>query len=177
MNRIAVFIDGPSLHAACRQVGFDIDFMKLMTKLGAGGRVTGAYYYTAMIDDGGSQSVRPLVDWLAYNGFRVVTRVVKERIDDAGRRRQASTSLGVDLTVDMMRIAHHVGQIYLFSGNGAFRVLVEAVQQAGVHVHVVSTLSGSVVSDELRRQADQFIELSQWRMDIARERCGIDQRE
>jgi uncharacterized LabA/DUF88 family protein len=129
-----------------------------------------AFYYTAIIEDQEYSSIRPLVDWLDYNGYTVVTKATKEFIDAHGRRK-IKGSMDIELAVDAMEVAKHIDQMVLFSGDGDFRPLVEAVQRRGVRVTVVSTISSqpSMIADELRRQADVFIDLVELRAKIARE--------
>jgi NYN domain len=78
--------------------------------------------------------------------------------------------MDIELAVDAMELAKHVDQIVLFSGDGDFRSLVEAVQRRGVLVTVVSTISSHppMIADELRRQADVFIDLAALRSKIER---------
>jgi uncharacterized LabA/DUF88 family protein len=63
----------------------------------------------------------------------------------------------------MMELADRADHLVLFSGDGDFRRLVEAIQRKGVRVTVVSTIRSSppMVADELRRQADEFLELAE----------------
>jgi uncharacterized LabA/DUF88 family protein len=167
LSRIALFIDGPNLYSTARTLGFDLDFKRLLHEFQSRGQVVRAYYYTTMFDGGESSTLRPLVDWLAYNGFTVVTKMT-EFTEGTGRRKN---KLGVELAVDAMEIAKHVDEIMLFSGDGDFRPLVAAAQRRGVRLTVVSTNSTQppMVADELRRQADVFIDISELRSRISRE--------
>ncbi len=115
-------------------------------------------------------SVRPLLDWLDYNGFTVVTKPTKEFIDANGHRK-VKGNMDIELTVDAMELADRVDQIVLFSGDGDFRSLVEAVQRRGVRVTVVSTISSQppMIADELRRQADVFTDLTDLQSRIGRD--------
>ena len=168
-DRIALFVDGANLFAAARGLGFDIDFKRLLEVFSADGRLVRALYYTAMIEDQEYSPIRPLVDWLDYNGYTVVTKPAKEFVDSAGRRK-IKGNMDVELAVDALEMAERVTAMVLFSGDGDFRRLVEAVQSKGVRVSVVSTLRTSppMIADELRRQADRFIELEDIRPQIAR---------
>ena len=159
-SKIALFIDGANTYAAAKTLGFDIDYKRLLKEFQARGILLRAFYYTAIIEDQEFSSLRPLIDWLDYNGFTVVTKPSKEFIDASGRRK-VKGNMDIELTVDAMELAGHVDQIVLFSGDGDFRYLVEAVQRRGVHVTVVSTVCchPPMVADELRRQADVFIDL------------------
>jgi uncharacterized LabA/DUF88 family protein len=169
-NKIALFIDGANLHATCRTVGFDIDYKRLLNEFASRGTLVRALYYTTIIEDQESSSIRPLIDWLDYNGYLVVTKAAKEFIDANGRRK-VKGNMHIEIAVDAMELAEHVDQIVLFSGDGDFRSLVEAVQRRSVHVTVVSSMSAKppVVADELRRQADVFTDLSELRTKIGRE--------
>lgn len=160
-EKVAVFIDGANLYAATRALGFDIDYKLLLSWFKEESRLVRAFYYTAMFDDQEYSPIRPLVDWLDYNGYTMVTKPVKEFVDQNGRRK-VKTNIDIELALDMIELAEHVDHVVLFSGDGDFHRLVKFVQRKGVRVTVVSTIqtSPSMVSDELRRQADQFIDLA-----------------
>ena len=169
-NRIALFIDGANLHATAKALGFDIDYRRLLKEFEGRGSLLRAFYYTAIIEDQEYSSVRPLTDWLSYNGYAVVTKAVKE-FTDAGGRRKVKGNMAVELAVDAMDLADQIDQMVLFSGDGAFRYLVEAVQRRGVRVTVISTISSQppMIADELRRQADVFTDLAELRTRLSRE--------
>src|ERR1700710_265252 len=159
-ERLALFIDGANLYASAKSLGFDIDYKRLLKEFQAKGRLIRAFYYTALVDDQEYSSIRPLVDWLDYNGYSVVTKPTKEFVDSTGRRK-VKGNMDIELAVTAMEMADHIDSMVLFSGDGDFRSLVEAVQRKGVRVSVVSTVSTqpSMVADELRRQADEFVDL------------------
>ena len=159
-ERIALFIDGANLYAAARALAFDIDYKRLLEVFGTKGRLIRAFYYTALIEDQEYSPLRPLVDWLDYNGYTMVTMPTKEYTDATGRRK-VKGNMDIELAIDVMEMAQSLDHIVLFSGDGDFRRLVEAVQRKGVRVSVVSTIRSSppMIADELRRQADVFIEL------------------
>ena len=169
-SSIALFIDGANLYATAKTLGFDVDYRRLLQEFQSRGVLLRAFCYTAIIEDQEYSSIRPLVDWLDYNGYTVVTKSTKEFIDAHGRRKLKG-SMDVELAVDAMEIAEHVDQIVLFSGDGDFRSLVEAVRRRGVRVTVVSTISSQppMIADELRRQADVFIDLVELRAKVARQ--------
>ncbi len=169
-NKIALFIDGANLYATAKTLGFDIDYKRLLKEFQSRGTLLRAFYYTAMIEDQEFSSIRPLIDWLDYNGYTVVTKATKEFID-AGGRRKVKGNMDVELAVDAMELAEHIDQMVLFSGDGDFRSLVEAVQRRGVHVTVVSTISSQppLIADELRREADVFTDLVELKSKIARD--------
>jgi len=171
-GRIALFIDGVNLHATARTLGFEIDYRRLLTEFQSRGTLVRASYYTAIIEDQ-AHSIRPLVDWLDYNGYTVVTKATKEFADASGRRKVRG-NIDIELAVDAMQFAEHVDQIVLFSGDGDFRPLVEAVQRRGVSVTVVSTVSSQppMVADELRRQANVFIDVAELQSKIGRDPSG-----
>src|SRR6267378_3380232 len=180
-NKIALFIDGANLYATAKTLGFDIDYKRLLKEFQSRGTLLRAFYYTAIIEDLEFSSIRPLIDWLDYNGFTVVTKASKEFFDANGRRK-VKGSMDVELAVDAMELAGHVDQIVLFSGDGDFRFLVEALQRRGVRVTVVSTISTqpSMIADELRRQADVFLDIAELQPKIGRdpaERAAREARE
>ncbi len=160
-EKLAIFIDGANLYNAARTLGFDIDYRKLLEFFADRARVLRAFYYTAIIEDQDYSPLRPLVDWLDYNGYSLVTKPAKEFTDAAGRRK-VKGNMDVELAVDVMETSGHVDHIVLFSGDGDFRRLVEAVQRRGVRVTVVSSIKTQppMVADELRRQADIFVDLT-----------------
>src|ERR1700753_822598 len=170
-ERIGMFIDGANLYAAARALGFDIDYKRLLDLFAKKGHLIRAFYYTALTEDQEYSPIRPLVDWLDYNGYTMVTKPTKEFTDAFGRRK-IKGNMDIELAIDVMEMSEHVGHIIIFSGDGDFRRLVEAVQRKGVRVSVVSTMRPSppMVADELRRQADNFIELQDLMAHISRAR-------
>ena len=159
-EKIALFIDGANLYATAKSLGFDIDYKKLLREFQSRGYLLRAFYYTAVIEDQEYSSIRPLIDWLDYNGYSVVTKATKEFVDQTGRRK-VKGNMDIELAVDAMEIAGTIDHMVLFSGDGDFRSLVEAVQRKGVRVTVISTISTQppMVADELRRQADIFTDI------------------
>ena len=159
-ERLALFIDGSNLYAAAKSLGFDIDYKLLRTEFMRRGKLLRAFYYTALLDNEEYSPIRPLVDWLNYNGFTMITKAAKEFTDSQGRRK-VKGNMDIELTVNAMELAPHVDHIVLFSGDGDFRPLVESLQRQGVRVSVVSTVRSQppMIADERRRQADNFIEL------------------
>ena len=160
-ERLALFIDGANLYSSAKGLGFDIDYKRLLEEFRERGVLVRAYYYTALVEEQDYSPIRPLVDWLDYNGFTLVTKTAREYTDSQGRKRWRG-DMDVDLAVDMMEITDRVDHVVLFSGDGDFRRLVEAVQRKGVRVTVVSTVKSQppMASDDLRRQADVFIDLA-----------------
>jgi uncharacterized LabA/DUF88 family protein len=169
-SRTALFIDGANLYATAKTLGFDIDYKRLLKEFQSHGTMVRAFYYTAVIEDQEFSSVRPLLDWLDYNGFTVVTKPTKEFIDASGHRK-VKGNMDIELTVNAMEFADHVDHIVLFSGDGDFRSLVEAVQRRGVRVTVISTISSQppMIADELRRQADVFTDLMDLKSRLSRD--------
>ncbi|CFX42389.1 conserved protein of unknown function [Candidatus Filomicrobium marinum] len=177
-ERVALFIDGANLYATSKALGFDIDYKRLLAHFRQKGHLVRALYYTALAEDQEYSSIRPLIDWLDYNGFTMVTKPTKEFTDATGRRK-VKGNMDIELTVDAMRLAEHLDHIVLFSGDGDFRCLVAALQQMGRRVSVVSTLQTQppMVADELRRQSDQFIDLAELEALIGRDAGRGPQRE
>ena len=165
-EKIALFIDGANLYATAKSLGFDIDYKRLLREFQSRGYLLRAFYYTAVVEDQEYSSIRPLIDWLDYNGFTVVTKPAKE-FDDGEGRRKFKRSMSMELVVDALELSNHIDQLVLFSGDGDFRSLIEAVQRRGVHVTVVSTMP--TIADELRRQADVFTDLVELQSKIGRD--------
>ena len=170
VEKVALFIDGANLYATAKSLGFDIDYKKLLLEFQSRGNLIRAFYYTAVIEDQEYSSIRPLIDWLDYNGYAVVTKATKEFVDQTGRRK-VKGNMDIELAVDAMELAPHIDHMVLFSGDGDFRSLVEAVQRRGVRVTVISTISTQppMVADELRRQADVFLDIVELQPRIGRD--------
>src|SRR5262245_51927929 len=169
-EKIALFVDGANLYATAKTLGFDIDYTRLLREFQSRGYLLAPCYFTAVVEHQDYSSIRPLIDWLDYNGYTVVTKATKEFVDQSGRRK-VKGSMDIELAVHAMEIAPHVDHIVLFSGDGDFRSLVEAIQRKGVRVTVVSTISTQppMVADELRRQADIFQDIIELQSKIGRE--------
>ncbi len=159
-NKTALFIDGQNLHSTAKALGFDVDFKRLRAEFDKGGTLLRASYYTTILEDDRHTTVRPLADWLSYNGFTVVTKPVKE-YDDGEGRRKFKRNIGVELSVDAFECAAHVDQVILFSGDGDLCPLVKAIQRRGCRVTAVSSIRThpAMIAGELRRQVDEFLEL------------------
>ena len=170
-DRLALFIDGANLYSQARALGFDIDYRKLLDEFSKRGVLIRAYYYTAVVEGEEFSAVRPLVDWLGYNGFSVVTKPVKRFTDAQGHSRMKG-NMDIEIAVDMLEVAPRIDHAILFSGDGDFRRVVQAVQDRGVRVTVVSTMKSQPpqIADELRRQADTFVELADLLVDYGRPR-------
>jgi uncharacterized LabA/DUF88 family protein len=174
-ERVALFIDGANLYSAARGLGFDIDYRKLLDLFAGKARLIRAFYYTTLLEDQEYSPLRPLVDWLDYNGYTVVTKPAREFTDAQGRRRFKGNT-DIELAIDMLELAGSVDHVVLFSGDGDFRRLVEATQRRGVRVTVVSTIRSQppMVADELRRQADSFVDLVDLAPQIKRQHQNRD---
>ena len=168
-ERLALFIDGSNLYAAAKALGFDIDYKLLRQEFMRRGKLLRAFYYTALLENDDYSPIRPLVDWLHYNGFSMVTKPAKEYTDSMGRRK-VKGNMDIELAVDALELAEHIDHMVLFSGDGDFRPLVAAVQRKGGRGSVVSTIRSQppMIADDLRRQADNFIELDELRDVIGR---------
>ncbi len=168
-ERIALFLDGANMYAAAKALSLEIDYKQLLSFFRSRAYLVRALYYTAIIEDQEYSSIRPLIDWLDYNGYKMVTKPAKEFYDDTGRRK-IKGNMDIEIAVDALEMAPHLDHLVLFSGDGDFRSLVEAVQNMGRKVTVISTTSTqpSMIADELRRQADHFIDLTEFDKSIAR---------
>jgi len=169
-EKIALLIDGANLYATSRSLGFDIDYKRMLRYFEKKAYLLRAYYYTALIEDQEYSSIRPLIDWLDYNGYRVITKPTKEFTDASGRRK-VKGNMDLELAIDALELADTVDHFVLFSGDGDFRYLVEVLQRKGRKVSVASTVTTQppMIADDLRRQADHFIELANLEKDIGRD--------
>ncbi len=172
-ERLAIFIDGANLYAATKALNFDIDYKRLLSFFRQKCQLVRALYYTAIAEEQEYSSIRPLIDWLDYNGYTMVTKPTKEYTDSMGRRK-VKGNMDIELTVDAMRLAKSLDHVVIFTGDGDFRALVESLQNEGKRVSIVSTLQTQppMVADELRRQADQFIDLADLETAICRDPGG-----
>ncbi|MEM6710873.1 MAG: NYN domain-containing protein [Pseudomonadota bacterium] len=161
-ERVAYFIDGANFYQTARALNIDIDYRRMLSQFAGDAYLVRAHYYTALADDQEFSSLRPLIDWLDYNGFHVTTKPMREFTDSNGQRRRVRPSLDVDLSVDVLTLCPEINHVVLFTGDGNYRSLVEAVQKQGRKVTVVSSLktTPSMISDDLRRQADHFLDLA-----------------
>ena len=177
-ERIALFIDGANLYATAKTLGFDIDYKRLLGYFRKRSRLIRAIYYTALLDDAEYSPIKPLIDWLDYNGYKVVTKPAKEFTDSMGRRK-IKGNMDIELAIDVMQLAENLDHIVLFSGDGDFRSLVAAVQAKGRRVTVISTLTTRppMIADDLRRQTDQFLDLADLRDEIGRDPAEREQRQ
>ena len=170
-DRLALFIDGANLYSATKALNADLDFKKMVDAFREKAVLVRAYYYTAVTEGEEFSPIRPLIDWLGYNGFSMVTKPVK-RFTDAQGHTRTKGNMDIEIAVDMLELAPRIDHAILFSGDGDFRRLVQAVQSKGVRVTVVSTLKSQppMIADELRRQADDFVELVDLLQDYGRPR-------
>jgi len=160
-DRTALFIDGANLYSAAKALNVDLDFRKLLESFREKAVLVRAYYYTAVVEGEEFSPIRPLIDWLGYNGFSMVTKPVK-RFTDAQGHTRTKGNMDIEIAVDMLELAPHIDHVVLFSGDGDFRRLVQAVQAKGVRVTVVSTTKSQppMIADDLRRQADAYIDMA-----------------
>ena len=129
-TKLAMFIDGVNTHAAARALGFDIDYQRLLTEFQSRGTLVRVFFYTVIVEDWEFSALRPLIDWLDYNGFTVITKAAKV-FDDGEGRRGLKRNISVELAIDAMELADYLDQIVLFAGDGDFRSLMKACKVAG----------------------------------------------
>ncbi|OXS99366.1 NYN domain-containing protein [Notoacmeibacter marinus] len=172
-EKIGLFIDGANVYATSKALGFDIDYRRLLAHFKSLGYVLRAYYYTALVEDQEYSSIRPLIDWLDYNGYTVVTKPAKEFTDSMGRRK-IKGNMDIELTIDALELVPSLDHYVIFSGDGDFRSLVEALQRRGRKVSIISTLSSQppMIADDLRRQADHFLDIADLKNEIGRDSSG-----
>jgi uncharacterized LabA/DUF88 family protein len=164
-ERLALFIDGANLDSSVKALGFSVDFKRLRKHFMGKGHLIGAHYYTATVTEpDGEIRKKPLFDWLDYNGYRMVTKPAKYQTNSLGEQ-NIKGNMDIELAVDAMELAlrGRLDRAVIFSGDGDFEALVKALQRAGTHVTVVSTIRSQpnkMIADELRRAADEFIDLN-----------------
>lgn len=172
-RRVALFIDGPNLYATCKELGIDIDYQRLKKYYGSD--LVRAYYYTATVEDSKDEysSIKPLIDWLSYNGFTVVTKLAKTFINSDGRMK-VKGNMDCELIVDAIELASSNGmtEAVFFTGDGDFVAMLLALQRRGIRNTVVSTIKTQppMCADELRRAADEFIDMVDFGKVLHRER-------
>jgi uncharacterized LabA/DUF88 family protein len=160
-ERIAVFIDGTNLYATARSLDLQIDYKRLLEEFRKRGRLIRVVYYVALLEDEDAPGMRPFLDWLSCNGYRVVTKSPREVVDRFGHPK-VKCNMEIEMTVNVMELVPHLDHVVLVSGDGDLRALVQGVQRKGVRVSVVSTARTrpAIVANDLRRQADEFIDLA-----------------
>ena len=170
-ERIALFIDGSNLYSTIKSLNIKIDYKLLLNYFSSRGNLVRALYYTAIIESEPNSPVKSLANWLEYNGFTVITKPVKTFIDGNGRTKLKG-NLDIELAMDAIRLADYLDHIVIFSGDSDFKSLLEAIQNKGVKTTVVSTMQSQppMIGDELRRQADRFIDIN----DIHSSICSKD---
>ena len=169
-EKTVLFIDGSNFYAAARSLGMDIDYAKMRAHFAKDARLIRAYYYTALPEDQEYSPLRPLIDWLDYNGDAVVSKLTREFTDPETGKRRVKGNMDMEIALDMLRLAPQIDHAVLFSGDGDFCRLLEDVQGLGVRVTVVSTTKTSppMAADALRRMADEFVEMESIRNVITR---------
>ena len=170
MDKTALFIDGSNFYAAAKGLNLDIDFARMRAYFAKDTNLIRAYYYTAIPEDQEFSSLRPLVDWLDYNGYAVVSKLTREFIDEETGKRRLKGNMDMELALDMLKLAPHIDHAVLFSGDGDFCRLLEDVQALGVRTTVVSTnkTTPPMVADQLRRMADIYIDMVDIAPDISK---------
>jgi len=155
---LAIIIDGASIHSASQSVDLQIDWHTFLTEFQNRGHLIRAIYATPIFEDEGEHNpLRPLIDWLDYNGFTTITRTARKEADDNGRFRIKNGNIHVDVTLAAIRLAKKADHIVLFSGDGSYEPLVKELKRMNVRVSVCCAKKSA--ADGLRRNADEFIDL------------------
>lgn len=155
-ERVSFFIEGANFYAAAKTGNVTVDYRKLLSHFEDNSIFKRAYYYTAVAEDQEYNSIKPLLDFLEYNGYSLVTKPLKEFIDGQGRRKTKG-SLDVEMTVDMLNACKFSDHIVLFSGDSDFLPVIQEMKRNGIRVTVVSHME--TVADDIRRAADRFVNL------------------
>jgi uncharacterized LabA/DUF88 family protein len=169
-ERTALLIDGANMYATGKALGFQIDYQKLLEHLQRTHNVVRANYYTAVLEQmpGEVDPLIPVIDWLSFNGFKVVTK--------PSRGSAASVIKGnmdAEIIVDAMMMAPCIDHFIIGSGDGDFKALVHALQSMGKFVTAVSTTHTHppMIASILRREVDRFIDIDELRPRIERTRA------
>ena len=165
MQRIAILIDGSNAHASANALNFQIDYVKFLALFKKKYQVNRALYFTALPPKEVDSPLRKMVTFLDFNGYNSIIKETKLHTDNDGMVKRKG-NMDCELAIYATKYAEVVERIVLFSGDGDFRIVVERVQELGCQVTVLSTLKGNMVSDLLRRQADEFLELDDMRAQI-----------
>lgn len=172
-DETVVLIDGANFWSTCKNLGFDIDYKALLELLRKHFNIIRVSYYTATLTDSENVTkIRPILDWLSYNGYKVVekpAKVIRDR--ETGQITKIKGNMDIEIAIDALDAAEYAKVIILFTGDGDFTELVRALQRKGVRVIVVSSMKTTaiMIADDLRRQADFFVEVSTMREIIARQ--------
>ena len=169
-EKTVLFIDGSNFYAAARALNMDVDYARMRAYFAQDTNLLRACYYTALPEDQEYSPLRPLIDWLDYNGYSVISKLTREFTDPDTGKRRVKGNMDMEIALDMLRLAPHIDHAILFSGDGDFCRLLEDVQGTGVRVTVVSTTRTSppMAADSLRRMADNFVEMESIRELIVR---------
>lgn len=169
-ERFAVFIDGANFNFSKRNISMFVDDLRLLSyfRKNSGNSIfLRIYHYETVPRDDGSEdraglitAIRKRLDFMEYNGFTIVSKLAKDFITESGDTFMKGNMDG-EMIVDMMDISANLDHIILFSGDGDFRYAVHKLQQRGKRVTVVSS-EGSI-ANELKRQADVFVDLEDLR--------------
>jgi uncharacterized LabA/DUF88 family protein len=156
-GRVIVFIDGANLFYAALNLGIEIDYTKLLSRLTQNGRFIRAYFYTGV--DPSNDKQQGFLLWMRRNGYRVITKDLIQFPDGSKK-----ASLEVMIAVDMLQLADHCDTIVLLSGDGDLTYAVESVTYRGTRVEVFGLRSMS--SDSLINVADTFTDLEGIKQDV-----------
>ena len=175
LPKTALFIDGANFYATCRDLGWAVDFVKLREYFDQRTHLLRAYYYTTL-PESREVPLRRMIDFLDYNGYSIATKDVRVFYDEETGEKRVKGNMDIEIALDMLQLAPHLEQVILFSGDSDFARVVLEVQRLGVNVVVVSSLSESTLamSDDLRRQADSFIDLTELEEHVRREHKFAD---
>lgn len=169
-ERIGLFIDGYSLYQTVRAMDLRIDYKALRDLFASKGRLNRVQYFATVNDHDPDEfnPQRKTFDWLQYNGFDVQTIQTRSFTGSDGEI-QYRGNASVLMTCYALKHAEHLDHVVILTGNADFAPLITALQERGTRVTMVSTIkNGSLCSDQLRRSADDFIDLEDLRQQISK---------
>lgn len=168
----ALLIDGKNFYSTACALDITVDWKLLHQEISRQCRLMQALYFTTLPkgeDEHDHIAAKPTLDWMEYNGWTVCTKPGRAFVDHDGRRKIKGNT-DVELAVAAMKLTPHVGHIVLCTGKADYVPLVAYLQETGTRVTVLSSkaVSPPMIADDLRRKADDFIDLDDMRTTICR---------
>lgn len=156
-GRIAIFIDGSNLFYAALQLGIEIDYTRLLSRLTSGSKLFRAFFYTGV--DRANEKQQGFLLWMRRNGYRVIAKDLVQLPDGSKK-----ANLDVEIAVDMLTLSDCYDTAVLVSGDGDLAYAVDAASYKGVRIEVISLRS--MTSDTLINVSDRYVDLDIVKDDI-----------
>lgn len=158
-DRLQVFMDGQNLYGTLRTFDRKMDFKVVMDTLKAETRLVRAQYFTTIRPHQDNEKTYSVLDFLAFNGYTVHRKFIRDNIEMGGHVRSKGSIIG-EMTAAMIDAADNgTDHIVLFSGDGELTAAIEACKRRDCRVTLVSSERTRVVSEDLRRACDNYVDL------------------